>query len=88
MRILFALGPTLAAALACESIPAQAAAAAWCANVSIGEGSVAERCEYRTFEDCRQAIIGQGPSFCVQSPGSMAAAEKILPRRKQKPQTR
>ncbi len=49
--------------------PAHADVALWCAHISDSDDHVTERCEYRTFEACRNAIVGQGPSFCVQNPG-------------------
>lgn len=50
----------------------------WCAIVMIGEGSVAERCDMRTFEMCQAEIRGQGASHCTQNPRYDAAQ----PRRK------
>ena len=40
----------------------------WCAIVMIGEGSVAERCDMRSFEMCLAEIRGQGSSHCTQNP--------------------
>jgi hypothetical protein len=40
----------------------------WCAIVMIGEGSIAERCDMRSFEMCQQEIRGQGASHCTQNP--------------------
>jgi len=40
----------------------------WCAIVMIGEGSVAERCDMRSFEMCQLEIRGQGASHCTQNP--------------------
>lgn len=83
MRVAMVLGAALAAALAFGDVAASAQAPAWCAKIAAGKDHVTERCEYRTFEACRQAIIGQGPSFCVQNPASgERAAEKARPRRK------
>ena len=53
----------------------------WCAHVLIGEGSVAERCDMRSFEMCRAEIMGQGASHCTQNPRYRAAAE---PQRRKK----
>jgi hypothetical protein len=40
----------------------------WCAIVMIGEGSVAERCDMRSFEMCQAEVRGQGASHCTQNP--------------------
>jgi hypothetical protein len=53
----------------------------WCAHVMIGEGSVAERCDMRSFEMCLAEIRGQGASHCTQNPRYQAAAE---PQRRKK----
>ena len=53
----------------------------WCAHVLIGEGSVAERCDMRSFEMCRAEIMGQGASHCTQNPRYHATAE---PQRRKK----
>ena len=45
----------------------------WCAIVMIGEGSVAERCDMRSFEMCQLEIRGQGASHCTQNPRYAAA---------------
>ena len=47
----------------------------WCAIVLIGEGSVAERCDMRSFEMCQQEIRGQGASHCTQNPRYRGPAE-------------
>ncbi len=39
----------------------------------IGEGSVAERCDMRSFEMCQLEIRGQGASHCTQNPRYAAA---------------
>lgn len=45
----------------------------WCAIVMIGEGSIAERCDMRSFEMCQAEIRGQGASHCTQNPRYYAA---------------
>jgi hypothetical protein len=40
----------------------------WCANASIGAGEVQENCQFRSFKECRQAIIGGNRGFCTQNP--------------------
>jgi hypothetical protein len=47
----------------------------WCAIVMIGEGSVAERCDMRSFEMCLAEIRGQGASHCTQNPRYRGAPE-------------
>ena len=47
----------------------------WCAIVMIGEGSVAERCDMRSFEMCLAEIRGQGSSHCTQNPRYRGAPE-------------
>jgi hypothetical protein len=47
----------------------------WCAIVMIGEGSIAERCDMRSFEMCQLEIRGQGASHCTQNPRYYAMAE-------------
>ena len=80
MRIVLA---SLITTAALASSPAFAATAPWCAKLSLGEDYVAERCEYKTFEACYQAIVGQGPSFCTQNPAyDPNAAQQPRPRRK------
>jgi hypothetical protein len=54
----------------------------WCAIVMIGEGSVAERCDMRSFEMCLAEIRGQGASHCTQNPRYRGAPEPQ--RRKQR----
>jgi hypothetical protein len=39
----------------------------WCANVSVGPGSVAERCDMRSFAMCLEEIKG-GQGSCTQNP--------------------
>lgn len=48
----------------------------WCAIVMIGEGSIAERCDMRSFEMCQLEIRGQGASHCTQNPRYAAAEPK------------
>jgi hypothetical protein len=58
-----------AAAMMAATQPAQAIyEGPWCAHVMIGEGSVAERCDMRSFEMCLAEIRGQGASHCTQNP--------------------
>ena len=57
----------------------------WCAHVMIGEGSVAERCDMRSFEMCLAEISGQGASHCTQNPRYQPASEPQR-RKKARPQ--
>ena len=64
---------TIFAALAIMLLPDGARSQAlyngpWCAIVMIGEGSIAERCDMRSFEMCQLEIRGQGASHCTQNP--------------------
>ena len=40
----------------------------WCAVVSIGRGSIVERCDFRDFETCRLEVISGNRGFCNQNP--------------------
>ena len=65
--------------------PAMAAygEAPWCAIFGIGEGSSVERCEFRSFEACRQEITGGNRGFCNQNPrwsGQAAQPARRSPR--------
>jgi hypothetical protein len=66
MQKLLWCGALAAAAL----FPASAAQAygdsPWCLKYSLGRGSAAERCEYRTFEHCAGDRTLSG-AFCVQN---------------------
>ena len=66
MRKLLICGALAAATL----LPASAAQAygdaPWCLKYSLGRGSAAERCEYRTFEHCA-SDRSLSNSFCVQN---------------------
>jgi len=65
------------AALLCTDARAQALyEGPWCAIVMIGEGSVAERCDMRTFEMCLAEIRGQGASHCTQNPRYYAQPQR------------
>ena len=69
MRKLLVCGALAAAAL----MPAARAQAypegPWCLKASMGFGVVTERCEFRTFEACRdERGIWGASAFCVQNP--------------------
>jgi hypothetical protein len=50
------------------SVPAQAIYdCPWCGVYGVGEGSVAEKCDYRDFESCRTDIISGNRGFCRQN---------------------
>jgi hypothetical protein len=59
----------LAAATLLGNPPAQAyEEGPWCAVVSVGEGSVAERCHFRDFETCRLEVVSGNRGFCNHNP--------------------
>jgi len=39
----------------------------WCAKIDAGGGAVQERCDFPTFTTCRNYIVSQSRSFCVQN---------------------
>jgi hypothetical protein len=79
MRIIMLAG-ALAALTALGAGPAAAQyEGPWCANVSVGPGSVAERCDMRSFAMCLQEVKG-GQGSCTQNPRYRGGAAG--PRRK------
>jgi hypothetical protein len=80
------LAGAIAAAMAAATHPgvAQVYTGPWCAHVSIGDGDMASRCDMRSFEMCRQEIIGQGPSYCSPNPYYRQAADESPPRKVKK----
>jgi hypothetical protein len=57
----------------------------WCAVVDLGPGSSTERCDFRSFEACRQEITGGNRGFCRQNPhwsGKTVAPERVSARRR------
>jgi hypothetical protein len=74
MRMIF-----VAVALASVSFSprhAEAAAAPWCAVISLGTGDVHWDCQYHSFEDCyrRGNILAGNRGFCNASPYYVANA--------------
>jgi hypothetical protein len=68
-----------AAALASASFSprhAEAAAAPWCAVITIGRDSVYWDCQYHSFEDCyrRGNILAGNSGFCNLSPYYVAGS--------------
>ena len=61
--------------------PSHAYEAPWCAVYEIGPGAVAERCEFTTFEACRQEITGGNRGFCNNNP-RFAGNQEFAPHRK------
>ena len=59
---------TLAVAMLLGTGTSQAYEGPWCAVYPIGPGAVAERCEFQTFESCRQEITGGNRGFCNNNP--------------------
>jgi hypothetical protein len=60
----------------------------WCANVSVGEDSYVERCDMRSYEQCRQEITGSGSGFCTQNPYYRPVSGLGEPKRRGKPKPR
>ncbi len=46
----------------------------WCASIMVGDDSMVQRCDMRSFEMCRQEVMGQGSSYCSQNPYYRGAA--------------
>jgi hypothetical protein len=66
-RLLIAAALTAAALL--HVGPAAAVEGTWCLRASVGRGAVTERCDFRTFEACRDERSFWGSSaFCTQNP--------------------
>jgi hypothetical protein len=59
----------------------------WCAIIDLGPGTNVERCDFWSFEACRQEIIGGNRGFCRQSQywtGGQPPYERVSPRRRQR----
>ena len=83
MSRLIWVGALAAAGLWAAFQPGQAQAyeGPWCAHVMIGEGSVAERCDMRSFEMCLAEISGQGASHCSPNPRFRPTGEPQRPKK-------
>jgi hypothetical protein len=84
MRMIF-----VAAALASVSFSprhAEAAAAPWCAVISLGTGDVHWDCQYHSFEDCyrRGNILAGNRGFCNPSPYYVAGSAEQTQTRKRR----
>jgi hypothetical protein len=67
MQKLLWCGTVIAATLLLPASGARAHGdAPWCMNMPLGGGSVAERCDFRTFEACSADRILSN-AFCVQN---------------------
>jgi len=72
-----------------DSCPARASEGPWCAFISVGNSSVYEDCQYRSFEQCQPNVIAGNRGFCNHNPrwaGWYAPAPK--PRIRHKRQVR
>ena len=79
-----------AAALASVSFSpghAEAAAAPWCAVITIGRDSVYWDCQYHSFEDCyrRGNILAGNAGFCNHSPYYVAGSQRQTRKRHARP---
>jgi hypothetical protein len=66
MRKLLLCGALIAEALLPTSGAQAYGDAPWCLKISLGPGSVSERCEFRTFEACN-ADRTLSNAFCIQN---------------------
>jgi hypothetical protein len=58
----------LASTALIQSQPSQAYfRGTWCAKIDVGGGAFGERCDFPTFAACRNHIVGESRSFCVQN---------------------
>ena len=65
----FVICAVLAAGALLPAETARAFDGPWCLKASLGFGTVTERCQFATFEACRNERGGWGGSaFCVQNP--------------------
>ncbi len=79
----------LAALTALNAGSALAAEGPWCAHITMGHDHVAQRCHFRTFEACRQEVVFEPSSFCVQNPAyNPQTSERPKQRRKAQSQVR
>jgi hypothetical protein len=68
MRILFVMSIAMAA-LFCASGASKAYEGPWCANVSVGHGTIVHDCRFQSFEACAPNVIAGNRGFCTQNPG-------------------
>jgi Protein of unknown function (DUF3551) len=67
-----ALLAALAAVAVATPTPSQAQEGAWCSREDVGEGTVAERCHFETFEECRAVGGGLATTMCTRNPRYVA----------------
>ena len=79
MRIVMIIGTLIALTLVGVRPSSAIYEGPWCAHVSIGPGSMADRCDMRSFAMCIQEISGQG--HCTQNPRYMGTGETPLRRK-------
>jgi hypothetical protein len=66
MRKLILCGAVVAAALLPTSAAQAYGDAPWCLKTPLGRGTVSERCDFRTFENCSSERTLSN-AFCVQN---------------------
>jgi Protein of unknown function (DUF3551) len=73
-RIVLAIGlaiGAITAVLCCTISSSQAYGnAPWCAAVDNGGGDVTLNCQFQTFAQCQQSIVGGNRGFCNVNPDS------------------
>ena len=74
MRIIMTIAAVAALSLAGVQPSSAQYEGPWCANVSVGPGSVAERCYMRSFAMCLEEVKG-GQGSCTQNPRYRGGAE-------------
>lgn len=73
----------VAAAFLFQSPSSQAyPAAPWCSYVNTGYNNVVESCVYRSFEACRNDVLGGNRGFCNANPYYVAREPAPRPRRR------
>jgi Protein of unknown function (DUF3551) len=76
MRIL-PIAAAVIAFLSADARPVHAAEGPWCANISLGTGSVYEDCQYSSFEACRPNVLAGNRGFCNVNPRWAGPAPKV-----------
>jgi hypothetical protein len=83
MKAILIAGALAAAAVLGNAPPAEAQVpryeAPWCAVIPQGEDGVSERCDMRSFEMCRQEILGENSAYCIQNPHYKGASQRSAP---------
>jgi hypothetical protein len=77
MRILL-LAAVAVAALVSDISPSAAVDGPWCSQVSLGMGTVATNCSYRSFEECYPNVIAGNRGTCSPNPYWTGARESAV----------